>query len=87
MAKMNPSKLRNVLAELPYCNLSSTKKDAIDTIITKYLTGEIVSVVRCRDCGCFNASGTGDGCGFCFAFYDEVKEDGFCSYGERKDNA
>jgi hypothetical protein len=50
MAKMNPSKLRNVLEALPSCDLSNTKKEAIEAIITKYLEGDIVPVVRCKDC-------------------------------------
>ena len=48
MAKMNPSKLRNVLEALPSCDLPNTKKKAIEAIITKYLEGDIVPVVHGR---------------------------------------
>lgn len=48
MAIMNPSKLRDILDLLPCCNLSDTKKKAIEAIITKYLNGEIVPVVHGR---------------------------------------
>lgn len=48
MAIMNPSKLRDVLDILPSCNLSDSKKRAIEAIITKYLNGDIVTVVHGR---------------------------------------
>ena len=86
MAIMNPSKLRDVLDLLPYCNLSDTKKKAIEAIITKYLNGEIVPVVRCKDCkhGELDDSERDNyyhcrhhGC-------DWNDGEHFCGYGERK---
>lgn len=46
-------------------------------------TVDVVEVVRCKDCKHFN-------CDYCFhdkMEHSRCREDDFCSYGERKDNA
>ena len=93
MAIMNPSKLRDVLELLPYCNQSTSKQKAIEAIITKYLSGEIVPVVRCKDCKHYSKDG--NWCHRNSHFDDDVYsmnwndfgDDDFCSYGERKTDA
>ena len=93
MAKMNPSKLRNVLEALPSCNLSGTKKEAIDTIITRYLNGDIVSVVRCKDCYWSRQPNRKDpyedsfidGVVWCIDRQEGMMQDDFCSYGRMKE--
>lgn len=83
---MNPSKLRDVLDLLPYCNLSDTKKKAIEAIITKYLNGEIVPVVRCKDCLYYHNDISG--IPFCEIWDDcFTDDDGYCYRGERKADA
>lgn len=84
MAIMNPSKLRDVLDLLPYCNLSDSKKRAIEAIITKYLNGEIVPVVRCKDC-CHKHIVTCEGMIGCIykGKLIQMKPTDYCSYGER----
>lgn len=90
MAIMNPSKLRNVLDLLPYCNLSTSKQRAIEAIITKYLNGEIVPVVRCKDCRDYKPNPYSEGneklC-MCWGDWIPTEPDDFCSYAERKENA
>ncbi len=90
MARMNPSKLRNVLEELPYRGFSGSKETAIRDIIEKYLDGRIAHVVRCGEC--IHYSPDGDWCEINSHFYDELLEDwnafgedDFCSFGERRD--
>lgn len=50
MAIMNPSKLRDCYDALPHSNLSETKQKALEALITRYLNGELVPVVRCKEC-------------------------------------
>lgn len=86
MAIMNPSKLRNCYDALPHSNLSDTKQKALEALIMKYLNGEIVSVVRCKDCKeLFH-----DGDMYCCSLHKGlvfIKADSFCSYGERKEDS
>ena len=70
---------------------SNFAAEVIETVQDEYLanspTVDAVEVVRCKDCKhraigddvCIHPNRIGDG-------YIEVKDDGFCSYGERKDN-
>lgn len=90
MATMNPSKLRDILEKLPYSGFRESKQQAIRAIITKYLNGELVHVVRCKDCEYWMYEY--DDVGLCAV--DAPDTDGverhafdFCSCGERKDDA
>ena len=70
---------------------SNFAAEVIETVQDEYLanspTVDAVEVVRCKDCKhraigddvCIHPNRIGDG-------YIEVKDDDFCSYGERKDN-
>lgn len=97
MAIMNPSKLRDILEVLPYSGFRESKQKAIKAIITKYLNGEIVHVVRCKDCEhrgdvkecpmCFEEEITWDEDGWeeCeWVVHDFATDDGFCHLGERR---
>lgn len=61
--------------------------DCVDCIIENAIknapTVDAVEVVRCKDCKCWE-----DGwLGYCTKGHFAIPYDGFCSYGERKDNA
>lgn len=94
MGIMNPSKLRNFLKKLPYAHFDNSTKIAVETIITKYLNGEIVPVVRCKDCiysrpidreDSYEAF-YGEDCVWCTENDVGMHNHGFCSKGERKDD-
>ena len=67
-------------------------------LLTKYLNGELVEVVRCKecrkqgsdDCPMFNREWRtimrGNKCVDDFIFHDLTEPNGFCSYGERNNN-
>lgn len=87
MAIMNPSKLRNCYDALPHSNLSDTKQKALEALIMKYLNGEIVPVVRCKDCKNYNQnpySKEDEKWCMCWSDWIPTEPDDFCSYGERK---
>lgn len=46
-------------------------------------TADVVEVVRCKDCFYCTEEFKKP---YCVWFEETTKEDGFCSYGERKDN-
>jgi hypothetical protein len=90
MGIMNPSKLRNFLKRLPYAHFDNSTKIAIETLITKYLNGEIAPVVRCKDCRDYKPNPYSEGneklC-MCWADWIPTEPDDFCSCGERKEDA
>ena len=58
-------------------------------ILKKVESGELVEVVRCKDCKWYapNHDGRWFGCAFDIRHPDDVpKADDFCSYGERRSN-
>ena len=60
----------------------------LNAIIEKQPTADAVEVVRCKDCKYYEhpeyyGGGTKD---VCRTFKRQMKEDDYCSYGERKDN-
>ena len=58
--------------------------DAIDAIIESAPTADVVEVVRCKDCKWFNDFG----CAIRIVDEsDKPKEDDFCSFGERREDA
>lgn len=48
-------------------------------------TADVTAIVRCKDCKHFRFSDFSDMYGECSRDIRIVKPDGFCSYGERKD--
>ena len=64
--------------------------DAID-IIEDAPAADVAPVVRCKDCKFSHADGHGRTCeGYWFELSEyavSVKDDAFCSYGERRDDA
>lgn len=71
------------LPEEEYATVDDLKSDCPDFI----LTADIAEVVRCKDCRhCkFNTSAEFYKCDRRGYFTETVAEDGFCSYGERKE--
>ena len=70
------SRWRNV----PY-NLAEGFHEA-DRVIWRMPTIDAVTVVRCKDCKCYDEP---DGDGWRYEHDRSMTTDGFCSYGERKD--
>ena len=55
-------------------------KKTFDTIIDVQPTVDAVEVVRCKDC-------KRNGTELCPMLFTEMKDDDFCSYGERREDA
>lgn len=65
-----------------------TREDLIDFIKTSP-TIDAVEVVRCKDCQHFKKAYGWNGCEYteCDHFDCDIAEDGFCSWGERREDA
>ena len=53
-------------------------------LLKKVESGELVEVVRCKDCQ--YCAICDDGMAMCWLYRTKLHPDAFCSYGERKDN-
>lgn len=79
MAKMSrKTEAKSILRELPLLGLSHTKRHFLERILNGFINGDIVPVVRCKECKYWDVevNECGDWCGF--------HKDDFCSYGERR---
>ena len=56
---------------------------AIERVINEEPTADAVKVVRCIDCQHFESTDPYEG--WCHTWSDMTVDDGYCSYGERKD--
>ncbi len=54
--------------------------DPTEAVADYLLDNDVIPVVRCKDCKRMNEDK------ICVAWEGFVREDDFCSYGERKDN-
>ena len=82
--------------DLPTCNLKTCRhcfdgnctdrkaRDRCEYALTVY-GKDIVPVVRCKDCEYYVE--TNGGIGTCELTISGAKDDGFCAWGERKDDA
>lgn len=64
------------------------RRNDVEKICKSFINRDAVEVVRCKDCKYYEhpeyyGGGTKD---VCRTFKRQMKEDDFCSYGERKDN-
>lgn len=81
------SEITHIRGGYKYCNEDEKnewdKLDSFDRLVCDAPTVDAVEVVRCKDCKCWE-----DGwLGYCTKGHFAIPYDGFCSYGERKDNA
>ncbi len=72
------------IGEYPHIKIAEALNMALSALATDNNVGDKVEVIRCKDCKHWSM-------GYCnhFAYYSYepmTNEDGFCSYGERKDN-
>lgn len=58
---------------------------ALDSLVEYKLTNDIEKVVRCKDCKHRYVSGYTTQYYVCDFIDAELKDEGYCSYGERKD--
>lgn len=72
--------MRLIDADTLKANINTAFWSGIEKIIDSAPTIDAVEVVRCRDCRWYR---DGDGCFFSTA---EAELDGYCSYGERKND-
>ena len=77
-----------IAATLGSCNCSNSERTS-DSDATAERRGDAVEVVRCRDCACFSVDDSDHDYRtgwWCKRWYtDMVKPDGFCAWGERKE--
>lgn len=76
------------LHDLPcYFDFSDEELDAISTVLKLMPTADVVEVVRCKDCKHYSADGWGYGnCYRGSVEYLRMADNGFCSYGERRED-
>ena len=75
-----------ILDEIDQCSAETVRVDM--TIITRSPAVDAVEVVRCKDCKhCRKAlDGAEDSFWGCWYWNDAVELDGYCSYGERRED-
>lgn len=85
------SEITHIRGGYKYCNEDEKnewdKLDSFDRLVCDAPTVDAVEVVRCKDC---EYCGHFDGLLYCDnsrGLAGSVSPEGFCSYGERKDNA
>lgn len=71
-----------------YDEFLSDRKKRIKEGITEIPPADVVEVVRCKDCKCCEERRTANYLPFyyCLRIDSSVKDNDYCSYGERKDN-
>ena len=82
-----PGKARKLIEEAP--TIDVVERSSFEAVVDKYvqiqdklIRGELVPVLRCKDCKKFVASS--GGFGICIHHSELWGEDGFCSCGERR---
>lgn len=79
--KARPSLRRKTLENVRFSNLSETDKQCIYAVFAEK------DKVRCKDCRFMKLLGPGYRYCLVWLGVNSLGDDGYCNYGERKDNA
>lgn len=60
--------------------------DYTEVVADYLLDNDVLPVVRCKDCRFLDNVSLNHGIYYCWKHHKEVECDGYCSYGERKDD-